>query len=171
MAKIIVFKIGIILIMMWWLNDANYQGRQEFLHFVPAFKPPYKVFSTKGVSVLWWEIHHLHHHHVINDHYQIFINDQYQIVLNDDAKKQVKPHTWRAGASLPRGFAFPVSQIMMMRVMVVRMMLVIKMMMMRMTMQWLWWYNDTNCIMTASKTKIHDFNDNMSTGYFYYSLS
>merc|ERR1719323_2178381 len=30
-----------------------YKGRQEFLHFVPAFKPPYKVFSTKGVSVLW----------------------------------------------------------------------------------------------------------------------
>lgn len=30
-----------------------YKGRQEFLHFIPAFKPPYKVFATKGVSVVW----------------------------------------------------------------------------------------------------------------------
>jgi len=30
-----------------------YKGRQEFLHFIPAFKPPYKVFATKGVSVIW----------------------------------------------------------------------------------------------------------------------
>jgi len=34
-------------------SNKLYKGRQEFLHFVPAFKPPYKVFSTKGVSVLW----------------------------------------------------------------------------------------------------------------------
>ena len=30
-----------------------YKGREEFLHFVPAFHPPYKVFSTKGVRVSW----------------------------------------------------------------------------------------------------------------------
>jgi len=30
-----------------------YKGREEFLHFVPAFSPPYKVFATKGVSASW----------------------------------------------------------------------------------------------------------------------
>eukprot|EP00090_Calanus_glacialis_P017519 TRINITY_DN27267_c0_g1_i1.p1 TRINITY_DN27267_c0_g1~~TRINITY_DN27267_c0_g1_i1.p1 ORF type:complete len:311 (-),score=17.10 TRINITY_DN27267_c0_g1_i1:434-1366(-) len=30
-----------------------YKGREEFLHFVPAFSPPYKVFATKGVNVSW----------------------------------------------------------------------------------------------------------------------
>jgi len=30
-----------------------YKGREEFLHFVPAFTPPYKVFATKGVNVSW----------------------------------------------------------------------------------------------------------------------
>ena len=30
-----------------------YKGREEFLHFVPALHPPYKVFSTKGVTVSW----------------------------------------------------------------------------------------------------------------------
>jgi len=30
-----------------------YKGREEFLHFVPAFTPPYKVFSTKGVNISW----------------------------------------------------------------------------------------------------------------------
>lgn len=30
-----------------------YKGRQEFLHFVPALYPPYKVFSTRGVTVSW----------------------------------------------------------------------------------------------------------------------
>lgn len=33
-----------------------YKGREEFLHFVPAFSPPYKVFSTKGVRVSWTNI-------------------------------------------------------------------------------------------------------------------
>lgn len=33
-----------------------YKGREEFLHFVPAFHPPYKVFSTKGVRVSWTNI-------------------------------------------------------------------------------------------------------------------
>ena len=30
-----------------------YKGREEFLHFVPALHPPYKVFNTKGVRVAW----------------------------------------------------------------------------------------------------------------------
>lgn len=30
-----------------------YKGREEFLHFVPALQPPYKVFNTKGVRVAW----------------------------------------------------------------------------------------------------------------------
>jgi len=30
-----------------------YKGREEFLHFVPAFTPPYKVFNTKGVNISW----------------------------------------------------------------------------------------------------------------------
>ena len=36
-----------------WLIFCLLQGREEFLHFVPALYPPYKVFSTKGVTVSW----------------------------------------------------------------------------------------------------------------------
>ena len=30
-----------------------YKGREEFLHFVPEFAPPYKVFNTKGININW----------------------------------------------------------------------------------------------------------------------
>lgn len=33
-----------------------YKGREEFLHFVPALHPPYKVFNTKGVRVAWTNV-------------------------------------------------------------------------------------------------------------------
>jgi len=33
-----------------------YKGREEFLHFVPALHPPYKVFSSKGVMVSWTNV-------------------------------------------------------------------------------------------------------------------